>query len=215
VSDDTPTQHIHTSDNPDVNEVIEEEGKKSRGLMIALIAIGAFLLIGLIIVLIILLGGNGKPVAVGTTTPTPSASDTPSQTATATTTATASAIPTPSTTSAPPPPPPPPSGPSLSSFTTDTPTVMCDSRTGNPIPLRFRWAGTNGSVVYIAVGATSDPKLNGQGWMLPTVGTQADFPYELDYGCYNAKVTYSLGIYDNAGHKSVKQITIKNTGEVH
>jgi hypothetical protein len=209
VSDDTPTQRIDTPDNGGVDEVIEEEGKKSRGLMIALIAIGALLLIGLIIVLIILLGGNGTPVAVGTTTPTPSASDTPSQTATAT--ATASAIPTPSTTAAPPPP---PSGPSLSSFTTDTPTVMCDSRTGNPIPLSFRWAGTNGSVVYIAVGATNDPKLNGQGWMLPTVGTQADFPYELEYGCYNAKVTYSLGIYDDAGHKSVKQVTIKNTGEV-
>jgi len=205
---------MDTPADDDVHEAIEEEGKKSRGLMIALIAVGAALLIGLIIVLIILLGRNGTPVAVGTSTPTstPTVSDTPSQAPTATATASASAIPTPSTTAAPPPP---PNGPSLSSFTTDTPTVKCDSRTGNPIDLSFRWAGTNGSAVYIAVGATSDPKSNGQGWTLPTVGTQADFPYGLEYGCYNAKVTYTLGIYDNAGHKSVKQITIKNTGEVH
>ena len=93
MSDDTPTQRIHTPEHPDVNEVIEEEGKKSRGLMIALIAIGALLLIGLIILLIILLGGNGKPVAVGTTTPTPSASDTPSQTASAPAASVATVVP--------------------------------------------------------------------------------------------------------------------------
>ena len=74
MGDDTPTQRIQTSANSDVNEAIEEEGKKSRGLMIALIVIGALLLVGLIIVLILLLGRNDAPVAVGTTTPTPGCS---------------------------------------------------------------------------------------------------------------------------------------------
>jgi hypothetical protein len=213
VSDDTPTQRLNTPES--AAEAIEEEGKKSRGLMIALIAIGALLLVALIILLIVLFGGNGKPVAVDTKSPTPTASDTPSQTPSASATPTTTPTPTPTTTTAPPPPPPPPSGPSLATFTTDHSTVKCDNKTGNPIILTFRWSGTNGSVVYIAVGATSDPKQNGQGWMLPTTGTQADFPYELDYGCYNAKVTYSLGIYDNSGHKSVKQLTITNTGDLH
>ena len=104
MSDDTPTQRIHTSDNPDVNEVIEEEGKKSRGLMIALIAIGGLLLIGLIIVLIILLGRNGTPVAVGTTTPTASASATPRETPSATPTPPTPPAPTPTATTPPPPP---------------------------------------------------------------------------------------------------------------
>jgi hypothetical protein len=209
VSDDTPTQRFDTPATPSGGETIEQE-TKSHGLMIALIVVGAAMLIALIILLIVLLSGSGKPVAVATPTPTAA-----SQSPTPSTTASSGPSPTPSATKTVAPPPPPPSGPVLISFTTGTPTVQCDSRTGNPLPLSFRWAGSGGSVVYIAVGATDDPKSNGQGWELPTIGTQADFPNEIDYSCYSATATYSLGIYDGSGHKSVKQITIKNNGEVH
>jgi hypothetical protein len=224
VSDDTPTQRMTTpvgagADDPSAGSGDHpDDQKKGRGLLIALIAVGAALLIGIIILLIVLLGGGGTPVAVGTNTPT--ASDTASGTPTTTASASPSRTPTPTPTATHTAAPPPPTGPTLVSFTavqsaTGNQTVKCDSRTGNPIPLDFRWAGTGGSHVYIAVGATDDPKNNGQGWDLPTVGTQADFPYDLDYGCYNASQTFSLGIYDGAGHKSVKQVIIKNTGEVH
>src|SRR3954454_21799188 len=98
---------MDTSADSDVHEAIEEEGKKSRGLMIALIAVGALLLIGLIIVLIILLGRNGVPVAVGTSPPPPSVSDPPSQAPTVTPTSTP--VTTPTATATPTTPPPPPS----------------------------------------------------------------------------------------------------------
>ena len=216
MSDNTPTQRFDAPVPPE-SEVVQEE-KKNRGLMIALIVIGAVILIAIIILLIVLLGGKGKPVAVDTTTPTASASDTPSPTPTASSASpTPTPTPTPTHTTAPPPP---PSGPTLTTFNATQPstgnlTVKCDNRTGNPIPLSFRWAGTGGTHVYIAVGATSDPKQNGQGWDLPNPGTQADFPFPINYGCYQASQTFSLGIYDDAGHKSVKQVTIKNTGDLN
>ncbi|MEP6843701.1 MAG: hypothetical protein ABJA11_09270 [Pseudolysinimonas sp.] len=208
MSDDTPTQRFDAPAPRAGGDAAEPEKNTSRRLIIALIGVGAVILIALIVVLIVLLVGNGKPAALATTTPSPSVtiSDTPIASSAPSTPPTPTTTPTVA--------PPPPSGPDLISFTTGTPTVQCDSRTGNPIPLSFRWAGTGGSVVFIAVGATDDPKANGQGWELPTIGTQADFPDELDYSCYSATATYSLGIYDANGHKSVKRITIKNTGEV-
>jgi hypothetical protein len=204
VSDDTPTQRIDTPATTGVDEAIEEEGKKSRGLMIALIAIGALLLIGLIIVLIVLLGGNGTPVAVGTTSP--SASDTPSQTPTASATPTATATPTPTT--APPPPPPPPSTkPSITSYSISPSKLDCSNGTPN---LSIHWKSVNGKNAYFGVN-TNDAMTGGMGWVLPPTGSDADFPdgyHPYQALCGNDSTEYTITILGNDGSKVSKKFTV-------
>lgn len=208
MSDDTPTQRFDAPLTPSTASSPQGgDEKKSRALIIALIAIGALVLIALIIVLIALFSGKGTPT--GTATPTTIV--TPSSTPSSTPSATPSATPTPthSTTPAPPP----ATGPTLTAFSSST-NVECNAA-ANPIPLNFSWTGT-GATAYIAVGATDDPKQNGEGWTLPPTGTQADFPagMEIDYPCYQQNASYTIGVYDNSGHKVVKQLVVTNNGTV-
>lgn len=205
MSDDTPTQRIHTPEHPDVNEVIEEEGKKSRGLMIALIAIGALLLIGLIIVLIILLGRNGTPVAVGTTTPTASASPTSSETPSATPTPTTTPAPTPTATT--PPPPPPSTKPSITGYSISPGKIDCSNGTPN---LSIHWSSVNGKHAYFGVN-TDDAMTGGMGWVLPPSGSDADFPdgyHPYQALCGNQSTEYTITILGNDGSKVSKKFTV-------
>jgi len=190
----------------DVHEAIEEEGKKSRGLMIALIAVGALLLIGLIIVLIILLGHNVTPVAVGTTTPTPTVSDTPSQTPTVTPTSTP--VTTPSATATPTTPPPPPSTkPSITGYSISPGKIDCSNGTPN---LSIHWTSVNGKHAYFGVN-TSDAMTGGMGWVLPPTGSDANFPagyHPFQALCGNDSTEYTITILGNDGSKVSKQFTV-------
>jgi len=205
VSDDTPTQRINTPDETPVAAAIEEEGKKSRGLMIALIAIGALLLIALIVLLIILLGGNGKPVAAGTDSPTPtasSASPTPSETPSTTPT------PTPTPTTAPPPPPPPPSTkPSITAYSISPSKLDCSNGTPN---LSIHWSSVNGKNAYFGVN-TNDAMTGGMGWVLPPSGSDADFPagyHPFQALCGNDSTEYTITILGKDGSKVSKKFTV-------
>ncbi len=203
MSDDTPTQRLNTPDS--ATEAIEEEGKKSRGLMIALIGIGALLLIALIILLIVLLGGNGKPVAVGTDTPTASPSDTASQTPSAT--ATATPTPTPTTTTAPPPPPPPSTSPAITSYSISPSKIDCSSGTPN---LSIHWKSVNGLHAYFGVNA-DDAMEMGMGWVLPPTGSDADFPdgyHPYQALCGNDSTEYTITILGQDGTKVSKKFTV-------
>jgi len=205
VSDDTPTQRINTPDETPVAAAIEEEGKKSRGLMIALIAIGALLLIALIVLLIILLGGNGKPVAAGTDSPTPtasSASPTPSETPSTTPTT------TPTPTTAPPPPPPPPSTkPSITAYSISPSKLDCSNGTPN---LSIHWSSVNGKNAYFGVN-TNDAMTGGMGWVLPPSGSDADFPagyHPFQALCGNDSTEYTITILGKDGSKVSKKFTV-------
>ena len=208
MSDDTPTQRIDTPAHGDVEEAIEQQGKKSRGLLIALIAIGALLLIGVIIVLIILLGRNGTPVAVGTTTPTPTVSDTPSQTPTASTTPTSTPVPTTTPTTPPPPPPPPPSTkPSITSYSISPGQIDCSGGTPD---LSIHWKSVNGKNAYFGVN-TNDAMTGGMGWVLPPTGSDADFPagyHPYQALCGNDSTEYTITILGNDGSKVSKKFTV-------
>jgi len=206
VSDDTPTQRINTPDETPVTAAIEEEGKKSRGLMIALIAIGALLLIALIVLLIILLGGNGKPVAAGTDSPTPtasSASPTPSETPSITPTTTPTA-----TTAPPPPPPPPPSTkPSITAYSISPSKLDCSNGTPN---LSIHWSSVNGKNAYFGVN-TNDAMTGGMGWVLPPSGSDADFPagyHPFQALCGNDSTEYTITILGKDGSKVSKKFTV-------
>jgi len=216
VSDDTPTQRMDTAANTDVHEAIEEEGKKSRGLMIALIAVGALLLIGLIIVLIVLLGRNGTPVAVSTTTPTPTAStsDTPTASTPPSATPTVTASPTATT--------PPksggggsqPTGAAFSNFSAVT-QVTCDKGGPNftppPIAIQVKWATVRTNSVWIVFG--SSDAADSQFMQLPVSGNQSNFPYELDYPCGAASIEVTMTLVGSDGHHVQKHWTIKNNGD--
>ena len=231
MSDDTPTKRFDATPgdpagDPAANAAAPAaapataptppEKKTSRGVLIALIVLGAILLIALIVLLALLLRGTGQTTAAVTPTSGSTPSSTPSATPSSTPSATPSATTPPKsgtgTTTAPKPPA--ATGPTVSVFSSST-VVSCDSRTNNPIPLKFAWSGS-GDAAYIAVGATDDPKANGQGWTLPTTGNQADFPdgNEILYPCYQQNAVYTIGIYDSKGDKAVKQLIVKNTGEV-
>ena len=205
MSDDTPTQRINTPDETPVAAAIEQEGKKSRGLMIALIAIGALLLIALIVLLIILLGGNGKPVAAGTDSPTPtasSASPTPSETPSTTPTT------TPTPTTAPPPPPPPPSTkPSITAYSISPSKLDCSNGTPN---LSIHWSSVNGKNAYFGVN-TNDAMTGGMGWVLPPSGSDADFPagyHPFQALCGNDSTEYTITILGKDGSKVSKKFTV-------
>lgn len=202
MSDDTPTQRIDTPAATGVDEATDDKGKQSRGLMIALIAIGALLLIGLIIVLILLLGRTGTPVAVGT----PSASVIPSQTPTASATPTATTTPTPTT--APPPPPPPPSTkPSITGYSISPSKLDCSNGTPN---LSIQWTSVNGKNAYFGVN-TNDAMTGGMGWVLPPTGSDADFPdgyHPYPALCGNDSTEYTITILGNDGSKVSKQFTV-------
>lgn len=201
MSDDTPTQRITSPDQTPVTAAIEEEGKRSRGLMIALIAIGALLLIALIVLLIVLLSGNGKPVAAGTETPTPttsSASPTPS--------VTPSATPTPTATTAPPPPPP-STKPSISAYSISPSQLDCSQGTPN---LSIHWSSVNGKNAYFGVN-TDDAMTGGMGWVLPPTGSDADFPdgyHPFQALCGNDSTEYTITILGNDGSKVNQKFTV-------
>lgn len=202
MSDDTPTQRITSPDQTPVTAAIEEEGKRSRGLMIALIAIGALLLIALIVLLIVLLSGNGKPVVAGTETPTPttsSASPTPS--------VTPSATPTPTATTAPPPPPPPSTKPSISAYSISPSQLDCSQGTPN---LSIHWSSVNGKNAYFGVN-TDDAMTGGMGWVLPPTGSDADFPdgyHPFQALCGNDSTEYTITILGTDGSKVSKKFTV-------
>jgi len=198
---DTPTSS-------DVHEAIEEEGKKSRGLMVALIAVGALLLVGLIIVLIILLAGNGTPVAVGTTTPTPTptTSDSPSQSPMVTTSSTPITTPTPTSTPTTPPPPP-STKPSITGYSISPGKIDCSNGTPN---LSIHWTSVNGKHAYFGVN-TNDAMTGGMGWVLPPTGSDANFPsgyHPFQAQCGNDSTEYTITILGNDGSKVSKKFTV-------
>jgi hypothetical protein len=215
MSDDTPTQRLDTPASS-IGSEAEQEGKKSRGLMIALMAIGAAILIGIIILLIVLLGGSGKPVAVGTTSPTPTVSTSDTPTASITPSASPTSTPTPTATT------PPssggggsqPTGAAFTSFSAVT-QVTCDQGTQQftppPIAIQVKWATVRTNSVWIVFGGSD--AADSQFMQLPVSGNQSNFPYELDYPCGAASTEVTMTLVGSDGHHVQKHWTITNTGD--
>jgi hypothetical protein len=215
MSDDTPTQRFDTPA-PSIGSEAEQEGKRSRGLMIALMAIGAAILIAIIILVIVLLGRPSEPVAVGTTTPTPTAStsDTPTASIRPSATPTATAPPAATT--------PPksggggsqPTGAAFTNFSAVT-QVKCDQGTVNftppPIAIQVKWATVRTNSVWIVFGGSD--AADSQFMQLPVSGNQSNFPYELDYPCGAASTEVTMTLVGSDGHHVQKHWTITNTGD--
>lgn len=175
--------------------------RNSRGLLIALIVIGALLLIGITAIVTVLVSGGLSSTdaaatgsnASATATPTPSATETPTPTPSATKAAAAPApAPAPDTTL------------KINSFTTGSTAVTCDS--SGTKKLSFSWSTSNASTVYFGV-ATADASTGGLYSDLPGTGTDANFGGPIMFHCSDGSTTYTLTVVAT-GAKVSKSVTV-------
>jgi hypothetical protein len=209
MSDDTPTQRF------EVQEDLQEEKQKSRGLMIGLIAAAALLIATLIVLVIILLPkGSADPQAGDTQTPESGLSETPTPEPTVSDVPTPDPTPTEDAPAPPPPPPPPATG---AAFTTFSPKsqVSC-SRGGpgftpDPPSIEISWATVRADSAWIVQG-TSDAADSGF-MQIPLNGNQSNFQYTLQFPCFQANATYTITLVGSDGNHVSKSWTVKNIGD--
>jgi hypothetical protein len=227
MSDDTPTQRSDAPLTPSTPtspstppSQPDQEKKKSNRLIIALIVIGAAILIALILLLIALFAGASKQTAAVTSTQsaTLAPTTTPIATASASATPTPTATPSPShgATSAPPPP---SNAPVIGSFAAASTVVYCNTSApaGDHQPISFSWSSTNGSQVFFGVDtndASSAPLFEN---LPPTGNSNDDFPAGYNHGAYEypctaPSTTFTLTVVGN-GKKVSKSVTIINKGD--
>jgi cytoskeletal protein RodZ len=220
MSDDTPTQRFPSADGGDtptqrfdtaeIAEDLHEEKKKSRGLLVGLIAAGALLLVAMIVFIFILIGNQNGELVGAPSTPGASTTPTPQQT---------SASPDPSPTATQDAPSAPSTTPRIDSFAVSPSEWFCNSSAPVPVPdpqLSFSWSTTNATHVYFGVGTTDDAEQNGMGWDdLPTDGSDGDFPGGMDFtfNCPIESQSYTITAKDDAGHKVSTTVTVTNTGD--
>jgi flagellar basal body-associated protein FliL len=220
MSDDTPTQRFPaTGDDAtgEVQENLQEEKKKSRGLLIGLIAAGALLLVAIIVLVVVLLPkGAGDIQAGNTQSPQPQTTDTPAPTETATPTPAATAEPTQEPEQPQQPQQPQqPSGPAITSFTVSPATVYCNTQA--PVQPQNQYLSMSWKTVgadEIRIG-TYDPygDYSVRYYDLPPNGNQNSIGQDIIYQCPEATQTWRLEIVAN-GQVIKKEVTIQNKGDL-
>jgi len=187
----------------------------SRRTIITLAIIGGVLVIALLIALAVLLArGAGVPVAV--VSPTPSTTGSASNTPTPTPTKTPTPTPTPTQTAAPPPPPPPTSAAKIETFSTGTPTVVCDmsSPTAFPSYVTFAWSSSN--VNQVIFGIEKDGVRTVYFNNLPPSGNNTNCPgdnQDFAYGCGAPQITYFLSVVGADNSQDSKTLVVTNSGD--
>jgi hypothetical protein len=207
---DAPTQRLDSPGAPEPSSG-GTPGKRNRGLLVALIVVGALLLVAIIVIALILAFGGGTPTALPSGSPTPTTS-TPASTPSAT------PVPTPTATTG-------TGGGSsggggggggddgtvkVTSYSISPTQVDC-SGGKTDVPIAIRWASRNGTAAYFGVNAGGDPqhpgdaKASGMGWTLPASGSDADFPdgyHPYTYPCGNATTNYTITVEGASGTQS-------------
>ncbi len=210
MSDETPTERFDAPTEPlpaaagaPVDEApvqnAPDEGQK-RGMLIALLAIGAAILIALIVLIVVLVGGRGAddagPVPEFTTTESPS--PTPEETASPEPSDQPSDEPSeePSETAAPPPP---PQSPSFATFSGPNKAACPD--TSSSVELTWSWSSSNAVNAWFGIGtqnAKAEPFES-----VPTTAT-----YSFNYQCSEASQIYTVTLEDSSGRLTHKTVTV-------
>jgi len=162
---------------------------RRKALFITLVSIAGVLLIALVILLIVLLGGNKGDQPTPTTSPTGTSTPTPTRSATPTPT------PTPTV------------KPAVQSFTVNSNTAVCaDTGAGTNVTMHFAWTVVgNPTQIAIAsapnaIDAIANPFQNN----LPATATD----FQMPFGCSNAQLTYSLTIAGPDGQHYSGVVTV-------
>jgi len=169
------------------------EPEKSKAPLYWLIGLGAALLVAIVILLIVMFGGDGdeQPVAEPTSSETPSVTPTPSETPSA------EPEPEPEETVAPPP----PASPTFATFSAPS---SADCQDGEEqIPLTFSWSSTDAARAFIGV-ATTNAKDSPFASDLPPTHTFT----ELEYNCQDASQVYTVTLEDAAGALAHETVTV-------
>lgn len=208
---DTPTQRLPEAGG---TATPDGEGKKTRTLLIALIAIAALLLAGVVVLIVVLLvnpGGAATPAETPTETATPSESPTPTETATG-----LPASPTPSATpSATAAPPPPDNSPAFTSLN-HTQAVMCNTSFPpgyTPPTVTFSYTTKNAAAVWFMFGEGDASQA--AAFPMPLSGSQNDVygGSPLEFPCPQASAKYTLTIIGTNGQKVHRTFTVVNNGD--
>ena len=215
---DTPTERINAAI---IEDDLQEEKQKSRGLLIGLIAAGALLLAAIIVLVFIVSrntdGGGTSALPTPGTTSGPSSS--PTDEASATPDPTPSAIETDepddgddgddSGQSDPP-----PTGAAFTAFNPKN-QVECDKGGPNftppPPPIKISWSTVRTQSAWI-VGGTSDAA-DSQFMQIPVNGNQSDFQYELQFPCFQSSTKYTITLVGTDGQHVSKTWKVTNVGD--
>lgn len=185
---------------------LQEERKRSRGLLIGLLIAGGLLLIAIIVLVVLLVRAAGEPTGPAGL-PTPTTSDTASPEPTETST------PAPEPTETEAPPPPPPATPSIDSWKVSPATVYCNTQAPNPSNqyLAFAWSTTNAD--HVDIGIVDE---NGYQLMYYDVaddGTQQSIGQDIIYLCPRAQMVWRLTIFDDGVEHSHRDVVVTNNGD--
>jgi cell division septation protein DedD len=184
-----PPARAHSLDRP-----VEGE-RKSRGLLYTLIALGAALLIAVIVLLLMFFGDQDPaPVSTPTATPTVPAEPTPSETP--------EPAPSPTPTQEPEPTEEPAVAPTFDSFEAPT-SAGCEEGDDNA-PIQISWGSRDATSAFVGVGtddASQDPAESG----LPPVFTYTGFAYE----CELPSQVYTVTLENADGLTTSQSVTIR------
>jgi hypothetical protein len=202
MSDDTPTQRF---DQPAAAGTNAPE--KRRGLIPILIVIGALILVGIVVIVMVLLTRpSGAPIAAGTNSPIPSASATTTPPAPS-----ATPTPTPSASHTNAPPPVQSTNPAFTTFAPDLSKYSCSSGPyySGPTPIvKVTWVTVRTASVWIVQG-TSDAADSGF-MQIPLSGDQSEFSSPLDLACDPPTSTYTITLVGTNGKHVSKSWTVVN-----
>lgn len=218
MSDDTPTQRFpEQGDNPteristtEVQEDLQEEKQKSKGLLIGLIVAGALLLVAIIVLVFVLGRAMGNPGDPSEPQPEP----TTSQSATPEPDESATPTPTPTPTEdAPPPPPPPSNDPTITSWQVTPGTVYCNTQAPNPSNqyLALKW--TTSGADRIDIGIVDEGSYQLMYYNVSPSGTQQNIGQDIIYLCPRAEMVWRITIYKNGNEIAHKDVKIRNNGD--
>lgn len=192
MSDDTPTERFEPPTAPlpaaTATTTIEPPTLgRQRGMLIALIAIAAGILLALVVLIVVLVGNAGSPEAspAPTATLSEALSPTPEETESPEPSGEPSASPSATT-----PPPPPPQSPSFATFSGADRAACPD--TSSAVAITWSWSSTNAVKAWFGIGTTdarAEPFES-----VPTTAT-----YTFTYQCSEPSQIYTVTLEDSAG----------------
>lgn len=174
--------------------------KQKRGLLIGLIAVAGAILVALIVLIVLLVGGQGDDTAGPAPVPTASESESaePEETESPEPTDEPTEEPaaSPSATAAPPPA---PQSPSFATFSGPNRATCPD--TSSSVAITWSWSSTNAVNAWFGIGTN-----NAKAEPFESVPTTAT--YTFNYQCSEASQRYTVTLEDSAGRLTHKTVEI-------